>query len=792
MRTKLIYGAAFAALAMAAATSAAAQSTGSQEVEEVVVTGERKSIDGVIGAEKAAKSRATITQDYLQTQQPGQTVLQSLNLMPSVNYTNQDAYGVSGGDLTIRGFDAQRISLNVDGIQLNDTGNYQIYGNQQLDPELIDRASVNLGTTDVDSPTASATGGTVNYITRKPSSEAGLMLSPAFGTDAYHRVFGMVETGEVGPFGTTAWFSASYTAHDKFRGVGDLQKKQYNARIYQDLGDGDFMSVAFHWNENRNNTYKPLNVDRFNAGTVDLDNDDVCALVPGGAGRQDDGTTCGNYFGFFHNPSNTGNIRGQSRFSLSDNLVLTVDPTFQYVLANGGGTTLVDEFDQRLQGSFYDNTDATTRRAHGVDLNRDGDIEDRVRLYSPSNTNTRRYSVNSSLIWDLTEDHRVRFAYTWDRGSHRQTGEYSTMTAGGDPTNVFSGKDGNGQAVLTLDGDVFQKRNRHSIATLNQFAVEYVGQFGEDVTVSLGLRAPFFKRDLSNYCYQQNTFDAFCSAQAPRNTSTGAAIAAGAPVKFNREYNDVLPNVGATWNFAENQSVYVNYSENLSAPRTDDLYDKEPANPEPETSRNFDVGYRWQSDRLFASGSVFYSKFDNYILRALTVLDSGETLATSINVGEVNRWGFDGQVGFEATDALTLYASASYLGSEVQQDTPNSSSSGAPWATKGKEMPEVPEWQFAARGEYEIAGFTLGLQGKYVDERWTNLINDEKTDAYVVVDADVRYDLDFVNDDTFLQLNVQNLFDEEYLGNISTEISGNRTAQLGAPRSVVLSLTTRF
>ena len=49
-----------------------------------------------------------------------------------------------------------RISLTVDGIPLNDSGNYAVYSNQQIDPEVIDEVNVNLGTTDVDSPTASA------------------------------------------------------------------------------------------------------------------------------------------------------------------------------------------------------------------------------------------------------------------------------------------------------------------------------------------------------------------------------------------------------------------------------------------------------------------------------------------------------------------------------------------------------------------------------------------------------------------------------------------------------------
>src|SRR5439155_8107986 len=56
-----------------------------------------------------------------------------------------------------------------------------------------------------------------------------------------------------------------------------------------------------------------------------------------------------NLLGVQINPSNTGNIRGQSRFTLVDGLVLTVDPTYQYVLANGGSQgALLREKDSRL------------------------------------------------------------------------------------------------------------------------------------------------------------------------------------------------------------------------------------------------------------------------------------------------------------------------------------------------------------------------------------------------------------------------------------------------------------
>ena len=98
----------------------------------------------------------------------------------------------AGGTLNIRGFDSTRISLTFDGVPLNDSGNYAIFSNQQLDPELIEQVNVNLGTTDVDSPTASAAGGTVNLRTKRPDRDFGVMLSGSAGQFDFMRMFAKV------------------------------------------------------------------------------------------------------------------------------------------------------------------------------------------------------------------------------------------------------------------------------------------------------------------------------------------------------------------------------------------------------------------------------------------------------------------------------------------------------------------------------------------------------------------------------------------------------------------------
>ena len=103
-------------------------------------------------------------------QNPGQTILDTINCVPGVSFQNNDAYGRRAARSPSAASTASRISLTFDGIPLNDSGNYAIFSNQQLDPELIEQVNVNLGSTDVDSPTASAVGGTVNYRTIDPDA----------------------------------------------------------------------------------------------------------------------------------------------------------------------------------------------------------------------------------------------------------------------------------------------------------------------------------------------------------------------------------------------------------------------------------------------------------------------------------------------------------------------------------------------------------------------------------------------------------------------------------------------
>jgi iron complex outermembrane receptor protein len=818
------------------ATGAFAQSTGTNEVEEVVIvaTAGQPNIDGVITAETAPKAKASIDQEFISTQASGQTIIQSLNLTPGLNFTNSDPYGSSGGNLRIRGFDGNRISLTFDGIPLNDTGNYAVYTNQQLDPELISRASVNMGTTDVDSPTASATGGTINYISLKPSSEFGGRVVGSLGEFNYGRIFGLIETGEIGPMGTSAWFAGSTQKYDKFKGPGELKKWQLNGKIYQPIGDnGDFVSIAAHYNENRNNFYRSATMATFRTNGFDYDNNaDYVPNTPDAGIADVDFADNSNFYGVRINPSNTGNIRAQSKFTfIPDTLTWTLDSAVQYTLANGGGSTVIAENSALVRG------DETAKPA-GLDLNGDGDILDSVRLYTPNTTNTRRYTTLASLIWNINDSNTVRFAYTYDYGDHRQTGHYGLLNPiSGQPQDVFGGKDGNGRKVLNADGYALRTRDRQSFAILNQFSLEYRGKFFDDaLQVNLGLRAPTFDRDLNQFCLsQRGSTTVLCTTQATypgdldsvtagvqSNPNVVSLVPAGTgtlyivPYDRSVSYDAVLPNVGVSWRFAEGHTVFASYAEGLSAPRTDNLYTVgfdtttntvTNSDVEPETSKAWDFGYRYKSANVIFSSALWFNEFDNRIVSAF---DPDLGFSVDRNVGSVKLWGLDAQAGWTPNETFSLYGSLSYTNSELQDNLSLGTNLELP--TKGKVLVETPEWMAAFRAQYNITeDLSVSLQGKHVGNRYTTDVNDEETPAYAVFDMDVRYDLPWFNDKgAYVQLNVTNIFDEEYFGNISsgtnakTILDVNTTAavtsrapntafvSVGAPRTVQVTFSARF
>jgi len=113
-------------------------------------------------------------------------------------------------------------------------------------------------------------------------------------------------------------------------------------------------------------------------------------------------------------------------------------------------------------------------------------------------------------------------------------------------------------------------------------------------------------------------------------------------------------------------------------------------------------------------------------------------------------------------------------------------------ATRGKQLVETPTWTFNIRAQYELEGFTFGLQGKYTGRRMSTDLNDETSSPYLVADLDVSYNFsDMGWDGSAIRFNVTNLFDKNYLGSISSTntAAGVPFYTIGSPRTFQVSLS---
>jgi len=863
---KLLVGCALSALA---ASSAYAQSTGSIEFgdKEIVVTGTRtKSVDGV-QVPNTAKAKGVLDSTFIQRQTPGQSVDEVINMLPGVSFQNNDPYGASGGTLTIRGFDASRISQTFDGIPLNDTGNYALYSNQQLDPELIDQVNVNLGTTDVDSPTASATGSTVNYRTRDPYNDFHVRLQGSAGSYDFFRVFGVVDTGVFTPFGTKAFLSFSHESNENpYERLAKTDKWQYNGKVYQPIGtNGDFVSAAFNWNHNVNLNFSsvPLRVDtlvRSSTGVVtgprivgsgsgnrfptSRGEADYTALVaascastaanpaggtaPARAGLVDTPNTCGTLFDQSYNPSNTGNIRVNSRFTLADGLVLTVDPSYQYVKANGGtGAVKANEGNFKLTngGTTTNLTGYIGGQSYfgGVDLNGDGDALDAVEMYASSQTGTHRIGVIANLAYEFSPTQSVRVGYSYDHGRHRQTGAVAPLNHDGSTSQIFPIDN----PTLDAGGNIMEKRNRLSFAILNQFDGEYRGVFFDKLTITAGARLPFFERDLNNYCVTEagGTFvDCFNGQPASQAAFLAAHTNYVAPVSKTFKYHKLLPQAGATYDFTSAISAYASYSKGMQVPGTDNLYQSlgfpnGSADPSPETTNNFDTGLRYRSSKVQAQLGVWYTAFQN---RLASAYDPVQDVTIYRNLGTVHKYGIDGNIAYRVIPEVTVMAFGSYLKSKILNDVQIGTVGGvgvfAP--TAGKRESGAPVYTLGARVEGDFGPLEIGAQAKRTGRRY---VNDQNVPivqclggssnaagcsgaftqvygafapGYTVVDLDARLTIGHWvhNDRTYVQMNVTNLFNKLYVAGFtgSSSVLTIPFAYIGAPRAVSGTLVVGF
>jgi catecholate siderophore receptor len=238
---------------------------------------------------------------------------------------------------------------------------------------------------------------------------------------------------------------------------------------------------------------------------------------------------------------------------------------------------------------------------------------------------------------------------------------------------------------------------------------------------------------------------------------------------------------GVLYQFTPIGNAYIAYGTSVTPPGTGNFAlsaqpnNQNNPNVEPQVSKNFEVGTKWElfDRRLSANLAVFDTRNTNVIY---TIDATAVPPLFNQDDGQIVRGATVGLVG-QLSDHWSVMANFAYMNGTL--DSQNS-------ATDGNRITLLPEWSGSLWTTYGLGSLTFGGGLRFTDKVYVNTANTIQAPAYYLVDALASY---AVNRYLTLRLNVYNLTDQTYIRNINN--NGGRYNP-GYTRSILLNTQVGF
>jgi len=229
---------------------------------------------------------------------------------------------------------------------------------------------------------------------------------------------------------------------------------------------------------------------------------------------------------------------------------------------------------------------------------------------------------------------------------------------------------------------------------------------------------------------------------------------------------------------------------------------------DPEYTDNYEFSFRsvWQDGKLMVNTNVFYTEWsDQQIsIQLSTASFDNET----INAGESNIKGFETEVFYYPTDALSITAGVGLAKTEFDKFDYVVQSTGETKDLAGRSFEDSPEWTANIAINYDFGnGFSSGVNANYKGDSYAYLDpetsldsakyaidSDPKNDSRVLINANAAYKWDNYQ----VRFDVRNLLDEEYINGYFFEADDLNNANsygqhnIGRSRQFSVSLLAEF
>lgn len=249
------------------------------------------------------------------------------------------------------------------------------------------------------------------------------------------------------------------------------------------------------------------------------------------------------------------------------------------------------------------------------------------------------------------------------------------------------------------------------------------------------------------------------------------------------EEDEVTFQLGAVYDIVPGFGVFANFAEAFDQNGFGAQGEALP----PQTGDGIDVGIKFDGllDGKLSGTLTYFDITREDIPRTITiVLPDGSTEEETLLSGEEEANGVDFDFFYRPTDNWQVQLSGAWIDSEVVSNSDDP-------LLEGRQNVDAPQYQLKLFTSYAfteggLKGLTIGGGADYQDDVPTEARSNRflrRTDVRTLFDLFAKYRFRMGEQDTELQLNVENLFDEEYV---------DRSSNWGDPFEVKLTYRVFF
>ncbi|QUW66240.1 TonB-dependent siderophore receptor [Pseudomonas synxantha] len=247
---------------------------------------------------------------------------------------------------------------------------------------------------------------------------------------------------------------------------------------------------------------------------------------------------------------------------------------------------------------------------------------------------------------------------------------------------------------------------------------------------------------------------------------------------IDKRYHRATPRLGVTYDLTKSLALYVAYAEGFRGAFNFTILEA----PKPELSRNYEAGVKLAFTDIGLSGTLALFEQTRRNVATPDPDPANAVMGYSVQSGEQRARGFETDLTWEPTPAVSILANYAYTQAEVREDNT---------IPVGDGLPRVPKHSGRLAARYRILdgaakGLSFGAGVTAFSARELTLPNTVAVPGYALLDAQVSYDFDRYS----VSLSGVNLTGREVFE--TYQYLGSPLVLPTQPRSAYVTLSARF